>query len=195
MTGPIETERLLLRRWREADREPFAAINADAEVMYWHGRGPLTRQGSDASIDRYEEHFEKYGFGFWAIERKGDGAFLGVTGLRHVDEPDRPDVPCVEIGWRLARPMWGRGYATEAARAALADGFERASLEEVLAWTAVANARSQAVMRKAGMVRDRARDFAMTSLPLGHPLRAHVLFRIRRVVLPHLVMPASAGNH
>jgi RimJ/RimL family protein N-acetyltransferase len=180
MIGPIETQRLMLRRWRDADREPMATIHADAEVMYWHGRGSMTREESDAAIGRYEEHFETHGFGFWAIERKSDGALLGMTGLQHTDEPDRPDVPCVEIGWRLARSMWGRGYATEAARAALVDGFERANLEEVLAWTAVTNARSQAVMRKAGMVRDRARDFAMTSMPPGHPLRAHMLFRISR---------------
>jgi RimJ/RimL family protein N-acetyltransferase len=177
---PIETERLILRRWTAEDAEPIAAIHADPEVMYWHGRGPMTRVESDDCIARYEEHFDQHGFGFWAVERKEDGALIGMSGLRYVNNPDYSAEPCVEMGWRLTQAAWGRGYATEAARAALDDGLERVALPEVVAWTATTNLRSQGVMRGIGMQRDPARDFEATILPPGHPLRTHIVFRVTK---------------
>lgn len=170
----LESERLVLRRWREEDREPFAALNADAEVME-HFPAPLSRAESDAMIERIEAGFERNGFGLWAVEASGE--LIGVAGLQ-VPAFEAPFLPGVEIGWRLARSAWGRGYASEAARRALAFGFEEAGLEEVVAFTVARNVRSQAVMRRIGMVRDADGDFDHPSLPAGHPLRPHVLWRI-----------------
>jgi len=175
----IETERLLLRRWREADRAPLAAIHADPEVMYWLG-GVHAREDSDAFMDRYEAHFDEHGFGFWAIERREDGVLLGVAGLRRALFEGHPTSPCIEIGWRLARHAWGQGHMTEAAGAALDDGFSRLGVEEVLAWTATSNLKSQVVMRRIGMQRYEARDFDHPNLAKGHPLRPHVVFAARR---------------
>ncbi len=173
----LRTERLLLRRWRPADRAPFAAMNADPRVME-HFPAPLTRAESDALVDRIEAAFETRGFGLWALEERAGGAFLGFTGLI---EPTfaAPFTPAIEIGWRLAAPAWGHGYATEAARAALAFGFDEAGASEIVSMTTVANARSRAVMRRLGMTRDPADDFDHPLLPAGHPLRRHVLYRIR----------------
>lgn len=172
----IDTERLLLRRWRRRDRKPFAALNADPEVME-HFPSRLTRDQSDAMVDRLEELFKSQGFGLWALEVKQTGEFIGFTGLNQV--PFHAHfTPAVEIGWRLARSAWGHGYATEAARAALAFGFDVVGLEEVVSFTATTNVRSQAVMRRIGMSRDPADDF-------DHPrvdddrLRRHVLFRLK----------------
>ncbi|GII31467.1 GNAT family N-acetyltransferase [Planotetraspora mira] len=172
----LETERLSLRRWRESDREPFAALNADPEVME-HFPALLSRDESDALVGRIEEGFEERGFGLWAVE--AEGAFIGFTGLT-VPRFTAGFTPCVEIGWRLARRAWGYGYATEAATAALGDAFGRLGLEEVVSFTAVQNLRSQAVMRRIGMSRDLAGDFDHPVLPEGSPLRRHVLYRIRR---------------
>ncbi len=175
----IETERLVLRRWREADRAPLAAIHADPEVMQWLG-GVATRTASDGYMDRYEAHFEAHGFGVWAIERKQDQALLGVAGIRRAPFEGAPGTSCNEIAWRLARHAWGGGYMTEAAGAALRDGLGRRGLDEVLAWTAATNLRSQAVMARIGMVRDPARDFAHPGLAEDDPLRPHVVFAARR---------------
>jgi ribosomal-protein-alanine N-acetyltransferase len=172
----LETERLSLRRWRESDREPFAALNADPEVME-HFPALLSRDESDALVGRIEEGFEERGFGLWAVE--AEGTFIGFTGLT-VPRFTAGFTPCVEIGWRLARRAWGYGYATEAATAALGDAFGRLGLEEVVSFTAVQNLRSQAVMRRIGMSRDLAGDFDHPVLPEGSPLRRHVLYRIRR---------------
>ncbi|WP_260617190.1 GNAT family N-acetyltransferase [Microbispora hainanensis] len=176
MADSIRTERLVLRRWREDDKEPFAALNADPVVME-HFPATLSREDSDALAERIEAGFDEHGFGLWAVE--ADGEFIGFTGLS-VPRFTAPFTPCVEIGWRLARSAWGRGYATEAARASLEDGFGRAGLTEVVSFTAVQNVRSQAVMRRLGMTHDPADDFDHPALPAGHPLRRHVLYRIRR---------------
>ena len=142
-----------------------------------HFPATLSREDSDALAERIEAGFDEHGFGLWAVE--ADGEFIGFTGLS-VPRFTAPFTPCVEIGWRLARSAWGRGYATEAARASLEDGFGRAGLTEVISFTAVQNVRSQAVMGRLGMTHDPADDFDHPALPAGHPLRRHVLYRIRR---------------
>jgi RimJ/RimL family protein N-acetyltransferase len=174
----LSTERLVLREWRAADRTPFAAMNADPRVME-HFPATQTRAESDAFADRIAAHFDEHGYGLWAVEpRDGSAGFLGFVGLQHVSFA-APFAPAVEIGWRLAYDAWGRGYATEAARAALGYAFGEAALDEVVSFTTVANERSQAVMRKIGLRRDPAGDF-------DHPrvddprIRPHVLYRIRR---------------
>lgn len=176
--GPeLHTERLVLRRWREADREPFAAINADPDVMELL-LGPIGRARSDAFIDRIEAHFDSYGFGFWAVELVGGAPLIGLLGIAHVGF-EAPFTPAVEIGWRLARDTWGCGYATEGAREALRFAFDRLGLPEVVAFTAESNVRSRAVMERLGMVHDPADDFDHPKVPAGHPLRRHVLYRIQ----------------
>lgn len=172
----LRTERLLLRGWRDADRAPFAAINADPEVVACLP-GALTREESDAFVDRIEERFTEQGFGLWAVEVVGGEPFIGYVGL-NVPRIEAPFMPAVEIGWRLARSSWGHGYATEAAREVLHFAFEGAGLDEVVSFTVPANERSQAVMRRLGMTRDPADDFDHPGLPEGHPLRRHVLYRI-----------------
>jgi|SRR5579864_491853 len=174
----LRTERLLLRRWRPADREPFAGLNADPEVME-HFPSVLERAESDAFADRIEAAFESLGYGLWAVEVPGDAEFIGYTGLAlHTFEARF--TPAVEIGWRLARGYWGRGYATEAARAAVADGFARAGLDEIVSFTSPLNRRSVRVMERLCMTRDPADDFDHPRVPVGHPLRRHVLYRLRR---------------
>jgi RimJ/RimL family protein N-acetyltransferase len=172
----LETQRLRLRQWRPEDRAPFAALNADAEVME-HFPAPLTRAESDALADRIAQLIERQGWGLWALEERDGGRFLGFTGLAHPGF-DAPFGPAVEIGWRLARDAWGRGYATEAARAAAAFAFEALELEEIVAFTAVPNERSRAVMRRLGMRHDPADDFDHP-LVASPRLRRHVLYRLR----------------
>ena len=178
MAAPAEyeTERLRMRRWRTADRIPFAALNADPEVMK-HFPARLTRAESDASAGRIEAGFATHGFGLWALEVIATGKFIGFTGLS-VPRFEAGFTPAVEVGWRLARPAWGHGYATEAARRAVTAGFADFGLAEVVSFTATTNLRSQAVMRRIGMTHDPADDFDHPALPAGHPLRRHVLFRI-----------------
>ncbi|MFD2082399.1 Protein N-acetyltransferase, RimJ/RimL family [Actinopolymorpha cephalotaxi] len=175
--GPeLKTERLLLRRWRESDRAPFAAMNADPAVME-HFVSPLSEADSDAFVDRMEAAFERDGYGLWAVEVRETGDFVGFTGLSRVTF-DAPFVPAVEVGWRLAHHAWGRGFAPEAARAALGFAFDTVGLAEVVSFTAPVNERSQAVMRKIGMRRDPDGDFDHPRVPEGHPIRPHVLWRI-----------------
>jgi RimJ/RimL family protein N-acetyltransferase len=152
----IETTRLRLRVWRTTDRDAFAALNSDAEVMADEG-GPIDRASSDAKLDRYAMAFERYGFGRWVVEDHA-GAFLGYAGVMP-SPSEHPLGEHFEIGWRLIRMAWGYGYATEAARAALDDAVGRAGLAEVLAYTAADNLRSQAVMERLHLRRDPARDF------------------------------------
>ena len=178
-TGPgLRTSRLLLRRWLPADREPFAAMNADPRVRQ-HFPTTLSREESDNSVARIEDGFERQGFGWWAVEVIGGASFIGFIGLSAV-----PFVahftPCIETGWRLAADYWNRGYATEGARAALAFGFEQLQLNEIVAFTVPANVRSRHVMDKLGMTHNPADDFDHPSIPEGHPLRRHVLYRIGR---------------
>jgi RimJ/RimL family protein N-acetyltransferase len=180
MSAPRElrTERLHLRRWGPGDREPFAVLNADPRVTE-HLPGPLSREESDAFLERIEAHFVEHGFGLWAVEVEGLARCAGFVGLA-VPRFEAHFTPCVEIGWRLAAEHWGRGYATEGARAALAFGFDVLGLDEIVSFTVPRNARSIRVMQKIGMQRDAKDDFDHPSLPAGHPLQRHVLYRIAR---------------
>jgi len=174
----IRTERLVLRPWRDADLAPFATLNADERVMAYLPRR-LARGESDALAERIRAHLAAHGFGLLAVEAPGEAPFLGFVGLQLATFP-APFTPCVEVGWRLAHSFWGRGYATEAARAYLDHGFHERGFREVLSFTTVANARSRRVMEKLGMTRDPAADFEHPLLPVGHPLRSHVLYRMER---------------
>lgn len=174
----IRTERLLLRAWRDADLAPFAELNADPAVMEYLPK-PLSRAESDALASRIRAHLAAHGFGLWAVEAPGEAPFVGFVGLQLTTFP-APFTPCVEVGWRLARPFWGRGYATEAARACLDHGFREQRFREILSFTTVANARSRRVMERLGMTRNPADDFEHPLLAEGHPLRSHVLYSIER---------------
>jgi ribosomal-protein-alanine N-acetyltransferase len=172
---PLRSDRLVLRRWRDSDGDPFAALNTHPEVVE-HLPAPLTRADSDAMIDRMEAHFDEFGFGLWALEIAGTGQFIGFTGLS-TPRFAAHFMPAVEIGWRLARWAWGQGYATEAARRALAYGFEDVGLPEIVSFTAVGNSRSRAVMARIGMTHDPTDDFEHPLVPEGSRLRRHVLYR------------------
>ena len=172
----LKTERLLLRRWRPSDREPFARLNADPVVMQYFV-GTLSREDSDELVDQIEKHFEEHAFGLWAIEVPGVAPFVGFVGLS-VPSFEAHFMPAVEVGWRLDRPYWGRGYAAEAARASLTDGFDRVGLTEIVSFTTPINLPSIAVMERLGMTRDPNDDFDHPGVPKGHPLRRHVLYRI-----------------
>ncbi|MEV6385514.1 GNAT family N-acetyltransferase [Streptomyces sp. NPDC051773] len=169
----LRTERLLLRDWRESDLAPWAAMNADPEVRE-HFPGVLTREQSDASVARFQADLDRRGWGWWALEVRSTGRFIGFAGLDPVEE----DMPFsgVEAGWRLARAAWGHGYATEAGRAVVDFGFERLRLPEILAVTMAGNVRSQAVMRRLGMTRNPSEDFEDRTMPEGSPRRS-VVFR------------------
>ncbi|HEV7809477.1 MAG TPA: GNAT family N-acetyltransferase [Candidatus Limnocylindrales bacterium] len=170
----LTTERLHLRGFAEEDRPGFAEMNADPRVME-HFPSTLSREESDALLDRIVAKWATDGHGLWAVERRDDAAFLGFTGIARL-----PWLPAPEIGWRFARSAWGNGYATEAAGAALEHGFETLGLSEVISVTTVGNRRSRAVMTRIGMIRDEADDFDHPNLPVGHPLRPHVMYRLSR---------------
>jgi RimJ/RimL family protein N-acetyltransferase len=174
----LRTERLLLRPWRDDDLAPFAALNADPRVMEFYP-STLPREESDARAARIRDDLVRRGFGLWAVELLDGGAFIGFIGLT---EPtfEAHFTPCVEIGWRLAFAHQRRGYATEGARASLAFGFERLGLDTIVSMTTVENRRSRRVMEKLGMGHDPADDFDHPRLSEGHPLRRHVLYRLRR---------------
>jgi RimJ/RimL family protein N-acetyltransferase len=174
----ISTRRLLLRPWRLADLPAFAALNADPRVME-HLPKVLDRSESDALVDRFHAHIKQHGFGRWAIEIPGVADFVGFVGLS-VPTFEAPFMPCVEIGWRLAHADWGKGYATEAAQAALGFGFQHLNLPEIVSFTVPANERSWRVMERIGMTRSPAEDFDHPLLPEGDRLRRHVLYRISR---------------
>ena len=171
----IETERLILRPWRDADAAPFAAMNADPEVMRFFPSA-LGREESDAVLARVRRKWDEDGISFAAAEAKG-GGLIGFCGLNRVTFA-APFAPAVEIGWRLARGAWGQGYPTEAARGWLAQGFGAMGLAEIVAFTVPANAPSRAVMQRLGMRRDPGGDFDHPMLPVDSPLRAHVLYRL-----------------
>jgi RimJ/RimL family protein N-acetyltransferase len=178
----LRTERLLLRGWRHSDLEPFAALNADPEVMRYFP-ATLSREESDALAARASASLTERGWGLWAVEHRGE--FLGFTGLA-VPRFEAHFTPAVEIGWRLAHAAWGFGYASEAATAVLRFAVEELRLDEVVSFTAVANRRSRAVMERIGMARDTAGDFDHPGVPEGSPLRRHVLYRTDRQPLSRL---------
>lgn len=175
----IETARLILRPWRDADRAPYAAMMADPEVGYWLG-GALSEEQAAAQVDRFMAASAARGPGWLAVERRDDGAFLGASCLREV-LPEHPLAGEVEVGWRLARSAWGAGYATEAARALLGYGFNPLGFREIFAFTAASNARSRAVMERLTLERQPHRDFDHPALEPGHPLRRHVVYVITAI--------------
>lgn len=172
----IETPRLRLRRWEARDLAPFAALNADALVMA-HMPRVLTREESDGLVSRIEDRWRDDGICFAVAERRFDGAFVGMVGLARLKLEGLPR-PCVEVGWRLARPFWRQGYASEAARAWLGHGFGTMDLDEIVAITVPANTASLKVMRRLGMREQPERAFPHPNLPVGHRLRAHLLHAI-----------------
>jgi len=174
----LRTSRLFLRRWLAADREPFAQMSADARVMEFFP-STYSPEETDAVIARIQAHFDARGFGLWAVEIPGVAPFAGFVGLS-TPRFEAHFTPCVEIGWRLAAQHWGQGYATEAARAALAFGFETLGLREIVALTAPDNRRSRRVMEKLGMTHNPADDFDHPFFSEEHRLRPHVLYRIAR---------------
>jgi RimJ/RimL family protein N-acetyltransferase len=172
----ITTARLQLRLWRDDDLEPFAALNADRRVREFFP-SIQTRDQSAESMRYIRDHFQRHGFGLWAVEVIGGPAFIGFIGLA-VPAFDAPFMPCVELGYRLAFEHWGRGFATEGARAAVAVGFGALGLDEIVAMTAVGNERSRRVMKRVGMTHRAADDFDHPEIVMGHPLRRHVLYRL-----------------
>jgi ribosomal-protein-alanine N-acetyltransferase len=174
----LNTERLLLRPWGVADREYFAVINADPRVMQYFPK-TLSREESDTLADILEAAFQANGYGVWAVEVPGVAPFVGFVGLNR-PRFEAHFTPCVEIGWRIGAEYWNRGYATEAAHAALMFGFETVGLPEIVAFTVPANTPSRRVMEKIGMMHNPDDDFDHPSMPEGHPLRRHVLYRICR---------------
>jgi RimJ/RimL family protein N-acetyltransferase len=171
----IRTDRLLMRRWQPADREPFAALNGDAETMRYFP-ATLDRAASDAFVDVIESRFDLQGFGLWALEVDGPGEFIGYTGLNPMPA-DVPGAGGMEVGWRLAKHAWHHGYATEAAKAAVDVAFDGAGLSELWSMTAVLNEPSIAVMRRIGMTE--YTRFDHPRVPAG-PLKAHVLYHLSR---------------
>jgi RimJ/RimL family protein N-acetyltransferase len=173
----LRTERLILRRWRLSDRAPFARLNGDPRVMeFFPSR--LTPDESDAMIERIESHWRQHGFGPYAAELAADGTFIGFIGI-FVPVFEAVFTPCVEIGWRLAAEYWGQGFALEGARAVIGHAADRIGLDALVSFTVPGNFRSRRVMEKLGMTRNPSEDFDHPSLPEGHPLRRHVLYRLR----------------
>ena len=174
----LHTGRLRLRPWRVGDRDAFARMNADPRVMEFFP-AVLSKTESDLAAERIAAYIDRHGWGLWAVDIPGVTAFAGFIGLA-APAFESHFTPCVEVGWRLAPAFWNRGYATEGAFAALEFGFGTLGLEEIVSFTATANLRSRRVMERIGMTRRVADDFDHPALPAGHPLRRHVLYRIRR---------------
>ena len=174
----IQTERLLLRRWKKEDREPFYRLNSDPLVMEFMP-ACLTRSESDQLVDRITEHFRKRNFGLYAVELRENHSFIGYVGLA-VPSFEASFTPCVEIGWRLSADHWGRGLATEGAQVVVKHAFSELRLDEIVSFTVPENVRSRRVMEKIGMTHDASEDFDHPNLPKGHPLQRHVLYRLRR---------------
>ena len=180
MTDALHTARLVLRQWCDDDAAAFAELSADPAVMQY--LVPFAdRAAVDAWVVTARTHWQDHGFGPWVVELRGEAPMIGVVGLSNLRFA-LPFAPAVEAAWRLARPYWGRGYAYEAARAAIDDGFGRLGLNEIVAFTVPANLASRRIMEKLGMSRDPAEDFDFEHprLPPGHPLRRHVLYRLQR---------------
>lgn len=178
MITELDTERLRLRQWRTSDLGPFAELNADPRVMeFFPAR--LDRAASDALAGRIEAKIAERGWGLWAAEIRATGEFIGFIGLQP-PIAQLPCSPCIEVGWRLAQPYWGKGFATEGARAALRFGFEKLGLDEIVSLTVPANRRSRAVMERLGMQEDKAGTFEHPAIAPGNPLRLHCLYRLSR---------------
>jgi 3-dehydroquinate dehydratase/shikimate dehydrogenase len=171
----LETNRLILRKWQEADFAPFAKMNADSTVMEFFP-STLSRTESDELANKFIKHFEQNGFGLFAATLKDSGEFIGFVGL-NIPSFDAHFTPCVEIGWRLAKAQWNKGYATEGALAVIDYGFGELGLEEIVSFTYEGNMASQRVMEKIGMTHDKKDDFAHPKLDKGHRLSKHVLYR------------------
>ena len=178
MAISLRTPRLLLREWREEDIEPFAAMSFDPAVMEYLLPFP-DLAANVAWIARMQVHCGRHGFCQWAVEVPGEASLIGAIGLNWVSHRTA-FTPAVEVGWRLARSYWGQGYAFEAAQGVIDDGFGRLGLDEIVAYTVPANRRSWGLMERLGMSRDPSEDFDHPACPEGHPLRRHVLYRIRR---------------
>ncbi|MGB3299110.1 MAG: GNAT family N-acetyltransferase [Phormidesmis sp.] len=177
MTYGLETARLRLRQWTEADKAPFAQLNADARVMEFFPQA-LSRQESDALAERSTHAIATRGWGWWAVEVKDEHRFIGFVGLNS-PSAELPFSPCVEVGWRLDYPYWGKGYATEAAKAAIAFGFDVLKLDNIVAFTTLNNQRSQAVMRRIGMQRS-PHTFMHPSVSAGCELQEHCLYELSK---------------
>jgi ribosomal-protein-alanine N-acetyltransferase len=175
----MQTPRLLLRGWLESDRTPFTAMNTDPVVMR-HYPATMTAAETDAMLARNQLHFERHGFGLWAVVERETGEFTGYIGLA-VPSFEARFTPCVEIGWRLAPKFWNRGMATEGATAVLGFAFESLGLDEVVSFTAVENLASRRVMEKLGMIHNPDDDFDHPKLPEGHRLQRHVLYRAKPI--------------
>ncbi len=194
LPAELRSERVRLRRWRDSDRAPFARLNADPRVME-HFPAPLSREQSDQLAERIRASLEERGWGLWALEVPATGGFCGFVGLNPLGADfGTPFAPAVEVGWRLAVPAWGHGYATEAARLALDLAFRELALEQVVSFTTVGNQRSRRVMERLGMRRDPGDDFEHPGIPPGHPLRAHVLYRLGRADWPAAATAVSAAR-
>jgi ribosomal-protein-alanine N-acetyltransferase len=172
----LTTQRLRLRLWRDEDLESYAALNADPRVREFFPSVQSFQESAD-SMQLIRDHFQRRGFGFWAVELIGSVPFIGFIGLA-VPSFDAPFTPCVELGYRLAFEHWGHGYATEGSRAALEFGFRNLTLSGIVALTAAGNARSRRVMERLGMRRNPEDDFDHPNIAAGHPLQRHVLYRL-----------------
>ena len=190
----LVTDRLVLRGWQSSDRAPFRTMNADPVVMEFFP-SVLTADESDRLAAGIQSNLEERGWGLWAVEVTDGPSFIGFVGLSPAGIGGRDLAPMVEVGWRLMSPAWGRGFATEAARAAVAHGFDVLGLDEIVSFTAASNARSRAVMERLGMLHDPGEDFDHPLLPAGHPVRPHVLYRLRRTRFNRAaVEPRSSGR-
>ena len=178
MTPIIETKRLILREWKDEDIPAFVAMNQDPRVMEFFP-ALRTEQESRALVERIGQHFRAHGFGAFAVELKATGEFIGFVSLM-IPDFEAHFIPCVEIGWRLAHKFWGKGYATEAAKAVLKSGFEKHGLKEIVSFTSILNQPSMRVMEKIGLKRDPNGDFDHPNIPKDHRLAKHVLYRLRR---------------
>ena len=176
----IKTTRLILRPWCEQDLEPFAKLNADPRVMEYFP-ATLSKAESDQLAQRIKNKIDEKGWGLWAVSIPDIAEFIGFIGLNSVDRVSfpAPFTPAVEVGWRIAFEYWGKGYATEGAKAALTYGFETMNLSEIVSFTAVQNMRSRCVMEKIGMHHDPKDDFDHPKLPKEHKLNRHVLYRLK----------------
>ena len=179
MAAPnLETKRLLLRHWKVEDLPLFAAMNADPYVMEYFPK-MLSPEESNRLAQKIQQELEEKQYGLWAVEVKNETPFIGFVGL-HFQDFEAPFTPCIEIGWRLAHQYWRKGYAYEAASKVVSYAFESLKLEELVAFTLPSNTSSRRLMEKLGMTYDPKDDFENSKLPEGHPMRPHVLYRLKK---------------